>query len=389
MAAGAVPKKSSSSSSSYIDMGQQGSLESSLFGGKEKKKLSVSDFQARKGYYNAAGERLSDAEVNRLIGPGKNLGVGLSGLKRRGYSYINNSAEEEFELAQREGRDFTEIDHGMGQLERGYRDLAGFVAKGPGEADITAGLDAQRGLAGMLEELRKSGGLPGQEDINQANTTAGGLFNARRTALSQSFQDQNTEAERLAARLGRSTNDPILQAKLRTGFMRQQDSLQAEQSDYANQLALSLPNQRLNYASSRADVLGGLASQAFQNRAAILSLGSQLGGAERAWRAQSGTQVSNGSQSSGGGLAGALTGGIAGLGAGLDIASKFGAGSTSPFSAEKFMSQGPSVADVFGARGLSRSPSSVLSTSLNSPSWKSTISTRPMFGPPAPFLETR
>jgi hypothetical protein len=318
MVGGALGKGGSSSSSSRIDMGQQGSLESALFGGKERIKLSIADFKGRRGVFDSQGRKLGNTRAD------------LVRLREQGVQadYVNEDAQEEFEAAQREGRDFREIDHGMGQLQRGYNDLASLVGKGPGESDVAAGLESQRGLAGMLADLQKSGGLPGQEDIAQANTTAGGLFNARRTALSQSFTDQNTEAERLAARLGRPTNDPILQAKLRQGFMRQSDLLQAEQSDYANNLALSLPNQRLNYASSRADVLGGLASQAFQNRAAILSLGSQLGGVERAWRAQSGTQVTTGQSSQGGGLGGALTGGIAGLGAGLDIASKFGAGST-------------------------------------------------------------
>lgn len=318
--AGAMGSKSSYENEQGIRLDPRGDFERSLFGGKERIQLSAKDFQARKGVFNRKGEKVGNTRED------------LSRLRQQGMAdidYVNEDAEEAYEAAVREGRNFREEDHGKGLLPTRFEELDSLVQKGPGERDVTAGLDAQRGLADMLGEMSKTGGLPGQQDIEQANTLAGGLFNARRTALDQSFTDQSTEANRLAARLGRSTNDPILQAKLRTGFMRQKDLLQAEQSDYGNQLALSLPNQRLSYASGRADVLGGLASQAFQNRAAILSMGSQLGGAERQFRIATGTQVGKGEQKSGGGVAGAISGGIAGAGAGMSMMGLFGgSGST-------------------------------------------------------------
>lgn len=185
-----------------------------------------------------------------------------------------------------------------------YEKYFGLANAGPGESDVSAAATGGRDLAALLAEYAKSGGMPGQADIAQGQTLAGGMFNARRTALNQSMQDQEVLAAREAARLGRPTTDPILQNKLRGGFMRQQDLLMAEQSDFGNRIAMGLPGQRLGFAQERSNVLNNLAAQAFSNRAAILAAGSNIHNNMRNARLGLATT----SQASGGGVKGAAAG---------------------------------------------------------------------------------
>jgi hypothetical protein len=199
-----------------------------------------------------------------------------------------------------------------------FGQLQAFANAGPGQQDVSNSVNASRDLATLLQQMQASGGMPGQEDVNTANTTAANLFQARQLQLQQAFGDQTTQANRQAALMGRSTNDPILRAKLAQEQTRQQALLGAEQGAAAQQLALQLPGQRLQYASSRAEVLGGLAQQAMANRQAILALGSGIQEQERTWRLNTGTRW--GTQESGGGLKGAVSGGLAALGAGMSAA---------------------------------------------------------------------
>lgn len=233
------------------------------------------------------------------------------------------------ELGDASGLQNTIYGSGERGLMQNYDALFDLTQAGPGQEDVAAGVGASRSLADMLSSLQASGGLPDAQDIEQSNSIASGLFNARRNALSQSFEDQQDEFARLAARTGRSPADPVFQNMMRRGFMRQSDSLQAEQSDYANALAMEMPGRRLGFAAQRADVLGGLAGQAFRNRAAILSMGSSLGGAERAWQFRTGTHRGT-AVTQGNPVANALQGGMAGVGAGLsmgsDLMTAFGSG---------------------------------------------------------------
>lgn len=200
-----------------------------------------------------------------------------------------------------------------------FSDLENILYSNPNQdrQDYQTGLNSQKDLARMLGEYSKSGGLPSQADINSANQVTGNLFAQRQTELDQVFQDQNTEAERLAARLGRPVNDPIIQAKLRTGFIRQQDLLNAEKQGASQNLALQLPNQRLGYAQNQATLLDAIGQRAIDNRNFLIGLGSNLAGSERNWRLQTAEQW--GKQSSGGGLGGALSGMIGGAGAGMGM----------------------------------------------------------------------
>jgi hypothetical protein len=213
-------------------------------------------------------------------------------------------------------------------LHSDYDALRSFTDAGPGSQDVSSSLNSSRSLADLLGQYSQSGGLPSSGDINSANSFANNIFAPQRTALQQSFTQQETDANRLSARLGRSIDDPILQAKLRTGMMNQSAMLNSQQSAFGSDLALKLPGQRVDYASRQADVLGNLASQAFKNRAALLSAGSNLNQSQIDLRFRSGIQ--HGEQSGGGGVGGAITGALGGAGgmasAYSGLAGLFGAG---------------------------------------------------------------
>lgn len=196
------------------------------------------------------------------------------------------------------------------------------VNRGPGQQDITTGYNATKSFADMLNQYSQSGGLPTGADMATGNQYAQSMFAPQQLALQQSFTQQNTDMQRMAAQLGRSADDPILQNKLRTGFMNQQGILNADQSAYGNQLAMALPGQRLNYAQQRTSVLGNLATQAMQNRSALLGIGNQMQGAERQFRIQTGTQTTEKDP----GAMDYLSAGLAAAGQGIQLYSMFGAG---------------------------------------------------------------
>ena len=202
-----------------------------------------------------------------------------------------------------------------GNIAGDYGQLRGLVDAGPGASDVTAGVGSQRDLAGMLQQYQQSGGLPSGTDVTQAQGLAGGLFQGRRNALTAGFEDQRQQASQNAAVMGRNLNDPVLRNKLAQEQTRQSLQLEAEQGSLANQLALQQPDRRLGYAQSRANVLGGLASQAMSNRQALLGIGEGIQTNERNFRLQSAGKTSSATQE--GSFAQGLAGGLAGLGAGL------------------------------------------------------------------------
>jgi hypothetical protein len=155
---------------------------------------------------------------------------------------------------------------------------------------------------------------------------AGSLFQAQRLGLQQSMQDQTVAANRQAALSGRSANDPVLRAKLAQEQMRQGSMLDAQQGAFGQQLAMALPGQRLQYAGQRANLAGGLATQAMQNRLTLASMGEGIMNMERDWRLKTARHFSTSEQSTGGGIGGAISGGLAGFGTGAAIANGFGSG---------------------------------------------------------------
>lgn len=200
------------------------------------------------------------------------------------------------------------------------------VEAGPGTQDVTAATGASRSLADLIARFQSTGGLPGQSDIQQSQQFAQAAFRPQQVALEQAFEDQSAAAQRNAAIQGRSGTDPVLQARLAAEQTRQQNFLGAQQGAFANQLAMQAPQRQIGLAGARADVLGGLATQAMSNRSSLLSLGNQLRQQERQFRLATATRRSETSQEVGAGdrAAAAISGGISGFGAGVGMAGGVG-----------------------------------------------------------------
>lgn len=209
---------------------------------------------------------------------------------------------------------------GENAAQKGLDGFGQMVDAGPGASDVSAYTGNSRSLADMLQQYSQTGGMPGEADINASNGIADKLFGAQRLQMAQNFQDQGYQANQQAALMGRSANDPILRNKLMQEQTRQQAVLQAQQGGMAQQLALALPGQRLGYAQQQNQVLGGLASQALANRQMLASMGTNIMSQQQNFRVATAQRYGTQSQESGGGLKGAITGGLAGIGTGLSIA---------------------------------------------------------------------
>lgn len=214
----------------------------------------------------------------------------------------------------------------MARLGQGtdYNALRGMVDAGPGQGDVSNAYGAQKDLAAMLKQYSEGGYLPSGADIATGQKYAGLLFQGQREAMNQAFNDQSTEANRQAALMGRSMNDPILRAKLAQEQNRQSAQLNANQGSFATQMALQQPGMRLGFAQDRTNVLSGLATQAMANRQALLSMGQSIQNSERNFRVQTATRW--GKEESGGGLKGAISGALGGASMGMNAARLFGGG---------------------------------------------------------------
>jgi hypothetical protein len=194
---------------------------------------------------------------------------------------------------------------------KGINQFSEFTDLGPGAKDIKTNMSTQNELADMLRNFSQGGFLPGQQEFATANQFAQSAFQPQQVAINQQFQDEQLKANQMAARMGRPVNDPLIQAKLSQERQRAQERLGASQSAYVSEFAQSLPQKRLGYMGQLADLRSGLASQAMQNRQALVSMGSQLENSGRQFRLGSATQTS----SSGGGTGGAIAGLLGGIGA--------------------------------------------------------------------------
>lgn len=206
-----------------------------------------------------------------------------------------------------------------------FSQLQEMVKSGPSQSDVTAGTSSSRDLAEMLRQYAQQGGnLPTDADISSSNSIAGKLFDPQRVALNQSFIDQNTQANRQAAMMGRSIDDPILAAKLRVGQTLQTQQLNANQGAWSQNFALQQPGQRLGFMQNRDQVLGGLASQAMKNRQSLASMGEGIMNNERNFRLQTARRYGNQESESGGGLKGAISGALGGVGTVMSLSPGFG-----------------------------------------------------------------
>jgi hypothetical protein len=249
-------------------------------------------------------------------------------------------------------------------ISKNFKDLQGMVDLGPGNSDVTAGVESQRSLAKMLESYSQGGYAPTAQDMELAKAQTA----PQQVALEQQMRSIREQAARQQALAGRGPTDFVFNNKLNQNQLDLTQQLAAQQSQIASQQ----PFQRLGFAENLAQIRSGLASQAMQNRQAILGLGSQIQSAERNFRlgtaSRSGTQTTE----SGGGTAGAIKGGIAGAGAAMGVANYFGgpssapatdaAGGTTSYSAD-YLNQPSSMgfsnysAPSFSAAPISRAPS--------------------------------
>lgn len=188
-------------------------------------------------------------------------------------------------------------------------DFQNLINQGPGASDVAAGSGAARDLASLLQQYQNGGNIPTQQDVNNANTFAGRAFQSQKLGIQQNFMDAQQQYAQQAELQGRNSLDPVFRNKQNTEMQRQLQMVGAQQGEFANQFAMQQPGQRLAFAGQRAQVLGGLASQAMSNRQALFNMGNTLQTQQqnfRAGTASTATQV-------GGGLGDALSGALAGM----------------------------------------------------------------------------
>lgn len=213
-----------------------------------------------------------------------------------------------------------------GTINNSYTDLEALLN---GSYEANAGQrsnSAYDDLDAMLKEYAKTGGVASSSDIAAAGSYTDSIFAPRSTALNQSFIDQQVEASRLAAKLGRPVNDPVIQAKLRTEKMRADERLGADKTAFSADFAQQISGNRLGFTGQRADLAAQRAQTALSNRQMLLGLGTGLRDAERGFRINTAERYGTSETESGGGLKGAITGGISGFGAGMGASSAMGGG---------------------------------------------------------------
>lgn len=232
--------------------------------------------------------------------------------------------------------------------------LQSLIGQGPGTQAITDSNAANSQLAALLQQYVQSGGVPTSQQQTAANQYAQSAFASQQNALNNTFEDQRIASSRNAARLGRSSIDPVLQNKLLQEQSRQQGQLNSDMTSFGAQYANQLSQNSLNYAGQYQQLQAGLASQALANRQTLLSLGQQLRDSDRNFRANTATTTTT--QTGGGGLAGAISGALTGAGAGLSAGSSLGSfnfgnifGSSTTPTAASTGTAGSGLSNIFGS----------------------------------------
>lgn len=187
-------------------------------------------------------------------------------------------------------------------------------------------------FAQMLQQYAQGGFLPNQQQIGAANQYAQNIFSPQQAQLNNLFQQAQVNTNRQAASMGRSVNDPILQAKLAQYQGQQQGVLSGQQGALAAQTAFQMPGQQLGYAQQ-------LSNQAFQNSTNLLGLGSQILNQAQQFGLGTARRTGNQTGQAGGGFKGAITGAFQGAAGGLGIGQgisgggyNWGGGSADPYS---------------------------------------------------------
>lgn len=247
------------------------------------------------------------AGVGAAASAGKGIAGAIKGSKKKDSKSLNLAPSSQLEKV-------------AGQMSREeLEQIRSLVGQGPGAQDIQAGLGAQRDFASSLSQFARTGSL-GADFEQGARRSAANLLAPERQQLAASFDVQRQRTAQLAAQLGRSQDDPILQAKLAQGQIQQEAALGARETALAQQFQ----GQQLAALGQSAELQAALGQQALQNRLTLFGAGQQALGAERDFRLRSaGSTTTSGS---GGGFLDAVGGGFAGaaagLGTGLNIATQ-------------------------------------------------------------------
>lgn len=207
-----------------------------------------------------------------------------------------------------------------------FGDYSNLVDQGPGQQSVTNANSSAASLSQMLQQYAQSGGLPNQQQIGTANQFAQQMYAPQQQSLQQNFLNSQYQTNQQSAAMGRGTDDPILTARLQNGYNQQQQQLNSQQGAYASNMALALPQQQLGYATQNNQLMQGLASQAMQNRSALLGMGSGLLGQQMNYQLGTSSKYNNANASQGGGLGGVINGGIAGFGQGMGYANMLSQG---------------------------------------------------------------
>lgn len=217
-----------------------------------------------------------------------------------------------------------------------FQQLQQFAKAGPGQQDISNAYGAQNDLASMLKQYSQGGYTPTAQDFSYAkNLTA-----PQAEAIRQSGIQQQQQFRQTAAQTGRGPMDFAFQNKLGQNLANMQQGLAAQQQ----QIAAQQPNQRLSYMQDFTNIKQGLASQAMANRQAIAGLGASIRDSERQLRVAGASQTTTGTGQQGDQNSNALTGGLAGLGAGLAAYNQFGGEPAKPYSSANTMAA-PSISN--------------------------------------------
>lgn len=259
---------------------------------------------------------LATAAAGAIAGGQKDNSGGTSGgssnssVMLRGMDYLNKGRSDVEATADKSSLDI-------------FKTLENLLKLGPGESEISANTTFQNQFADQLQQLFQTGGMPNQNQVAQANQYANQMFAPQQTALDQQFEDHQVQSKRLAAKLGRPGNDPILRNKMIQEQTRQQRLLDSQKGAFGSQFAQQLPQQMMDIGGMLSNLRSGLATQAFQNRQSLLTMGQQLVQNERNYRVSTANRYGESQNRnwaySGGGAAGAINGGIAGLGAGMSM----------------------------------------------------------------------
>lgn len=265
-----------------------------------------------------------------LVAGGALLGAIAGAQGTQGQSQtnrINTGAESELERLARL------------QQEQGFGDLNRIQREDFGRAN-----QASQSYGDLLKQYQQSGGAPSSSDLSQGRSFAEQALAPQQAQIDLAMR-QSTEAAREQAGLtGRGPNDFALNTRLAAQRNDLMSQLGAQQSAMGLQFANQFSQNRLGYAGQFADLQQGLATQAMQNRIAIMGLGSQIQQAGQNFRVNTASRTAS-TPDRPGGLMGGLTGAFTGAQAAMGLGNMFGMGGAGAASggASSAMNFGPGL----------------------------------------------